>query len=297
MALLHAFGTLRTHQRRGVPSPHKPLSLLWSIARLEAGEDRLVPWEVFEHEVGGLLVEFGGPGSQVTPHYPFARLRGGIWEVEGIPDGVQDPSPTVLRAAGARAGFVPEAAKLLRTAHTRAAAVRLLTWTYFSEADRARILDRVGLVGYLSASGHTAEALDEEATPSGGAPGPVGRRRTTVTRPERNPEWPRQVKKWHESTCQVCGTPLETLLGRYSEAAHIQGIGSPHEGPDTTSNMLCLCPNHHKQFDLLGIYIDADWQVRRTADDTFVASLRRHPRHRIETAHVAYHRLLCGKAD
>ncbi|WP_418959116.1 HNH endonuclease [Streptomyces tritici] len=296
-ALLHAFSTLRTHTRPDGPSLHKPLALLWSIQRIEAGEARLAPWDVFEREVGGLLAEFGGSGSHATPHYPFSRLRGRIWEVEGVSDGVEDPSPAALRKAGAKAGFATDAARLLRRARVRAEAVRLLSWTYFTDADRPHVLDRVGLAGYLSASGDAEDILGESDAGADGVAGPVKRRPASGTRPDRNPTWIRKVKDWHQDTCQVCSEPLEVLFGRYSEAAHIQGIGSPHHGPDETSNMICLCPNHHKQFDRLAIYIDAQWQVRRTRDDEFVSTLRRHPQHRIEPEHTAYHRLLCGKSD
>ncbi|MFE8936544.1 HNH endonuclease [Streptomyces sp. NPDC007872] len=296
-ALLHAFGALRTHTRQDGPSPHKPLALLWSIGRVAAGAERLAPWDVFEHEVGTLLTEFGG-GSQATPHYPFSHLRSsGVWELEGIADDIKDPGPRALRAAGARAGFVADAAALLRKARVRAEAVKLLSSRYFPAAVRPLVLDRVGLGGYLSASGGTEEVLDEATAVIDGVAGPVKRRPVTGTRPERNPDLIKQVKEWHQDTCQVCSEPLEVLVGHYSEAAHIQGIGSPHDGPDQLSNMLCLCPNHHKQFDRLAIYIDPEWRVRRTRDDEVLYELRFDPRHRIEPERVEYHRVLCGKND
>ncbi|MFE7546534.1 HNH endonuclease [Streptomyces gardneri] len=294
-ALLHAFSTLRTHTRPGGPSLHKPLTLLWSIARIEAGEDRLASWDVFEREVGGLLAEFGGSDSQVTPHYPFTRLRSRIWEVEGVLDSVEDPSPTVLRESGAKAGFVVEAAQLLRKARVRAEAVKLLSRKYFEAADRPLVLERVGLGGHLSASGQTETPGRGDTTENEGAAGPVKRQRVSGMRPERDVDLVRQVKEWHEDTCQICSEPLEVLVGYYSEAAHIQGIGSPHEGPDVLGNMLCLCPNHHKQFDRLAVYIDPAWKVRRTGDDEVLFELRRHPKHHIAEKYVEYHRLLCGK--
>ncbi|QGZ53099.1 hypothetical protein GPZ77_23740 [Streptomyces sp. QHH-9511] len=213
--------------------------------------------------------------------------------MEGVADKVKDPGPGALRAAGAKAGFVDEAARLLRKARVRAEAVKLLSSTYFPAADQPRVLDRVGLAGYLSASGRIEETVGDSV----GDTGPVKRRVASGTRLERNLEWVRQVKHWHQDTCQVCSEPLEVLIGHYSEAAHIQGIGSPHHGPDRLSNMLCLCPNHHKQFDGLAIYIDPEWKVRRTRDDEFLYELRRHPQHRIEQQHVEYHRVLCGKND
>ncbi|WP_329294801.1 HNH endonuclease [Streptomyces sp. NBC_01455] len=37
--------------------------------------------------------------------------------------------------------------------------------------------------------------------------------------------------------------------GAYSEGAHIQALGSPHNGSDTTDDVLCLCPTCHVMFD------------------------------------------------
>ncbi len=58
------------------------------------------------------------------------------------------------------------------------------------------------------------------------------------------------LKQHYDNTCMFCGTRLQiTYDGYYSEAAHIKGLGEPHNGPDKISNMLVLCPNHHLQFD------------------------------------------------
>ncbi|WP_457539203.1 HNH endonuclease [Streptomyces filamentosus] len=296
--LHRAFTTLRTHTRPEGPSLHKPLALLWSLGRITRGEARLAPWAEFEDEVGRLLSEFGGRGARVTPHYPFWRLRGDIWEVKGMPEGAVDPGPETLRETDAEAGFVDEAARLLRKARVRAKAVRTLSSRYFDADVRPLVLDRVGLGGYLNASGQTvAERTDTGADGVEPPSGPVGRHAVTSTRPDRNPRLVRDVKDWHGGVCQVCSTPLEGLLGPFSEAAHIQGLGSPHEGPDHTSNMLCLCPNHHTQFDGLAIYIDPQWKVRRTRDDELLFELRLDPQHQIAEEYVEYHRLLCGKED
>ena len=58
------------------------------------------------------------------------------------------------------------------------------------------------------------------------------------------------LKRLYDNTCMFCGTRLQVAEDRfYSEAAHIKGLGEPHNGPDKKSNMLVLCPNHHVQFD------------------------------------------------
>lgn len=58
------------------------------------------------------------------------------------------------------------------------------------------------------------------------------------------------LKQRYDNCCMFCGARLQVAEDRfYSEAAHIKGIGEPHNGPDKVSNMLVLCPNHHLQFD------------------------------------------------
>jgi hypothetical protein len=74
---------------------------------------------------------------------------------------------------------------------------------------------------------------------------------TTTYRILRDTELARQVKLLHEFKCQVCERTIELPDGsRYAEAHHIQPLGQPHNGPDVIGNILCLCPNHHAEFDL-----------------------------------------------
>lgn len=97
------------------------------------------------------------------------------------------------------------------------------------------------------------------------------------------------VKELHDHTCQICGTRLDLPVGQYSEGAHIRGVGSPHNGPDTADNLLCLCPNHHVLFDKGGLYLDDDLTVRDHTGQS-LGRLATKPAHRIDKAHLAYHR-------
>jgi len=113
---------------------------------------------------------------------------------------------------------------------------------------------------------------------------------TTVLRIVRDTALSRHVKHLHEFRCQVCGTRLECEGGWYAEAAHIRPLGSPHHGPDTLDNLLCLCPNHHVLFDNGGFAI---------ADDLSLIGiegrLASSPDHPIDRQHLAYHRGLAGR--
>ena len=82
------------------------------------------------------------------------------------------------------------------------------------------------------------------------ADGPVERRIVEKNEQQRDRKKAANLKRHYRNECQFCGTRLQVgEVHYYSEAAHILGVGAPHNGPDITSNMLVLCPNHHIQFD------------------------------------------------
>lgn len=111
---------------------------------------------------------------------------------------------------------------------------------------------------------------------------------TTVQRIVRSSAVKRQVKAWHDNTCQVCALRIEVPGGSYSEGAHIQALGSPHNGPDTTGNVLCLCPNCHVMLDAGAIVLSDDLTVLKAG--TAVGPLRTHPQHSINPDCVRQHR-------
>lgn len=76
---------------------------------------------------------------------------------------------------------------------------------------------------------------------------------TSVSRDSRIAAW---VKNLYKDSCQICGNTIITQIGTYSEGAHIRPLGKPHDGHDTTENMLCLCPNCHATFDFGMLVID-----------------------------------------
>jgi putative restriction endonuclease len=112
---------------------------------------------------------------------------------------------------------------------------------------------------------------------------------TTVTRRIRDSKQAQLVKGWHENVCQVCDVELE-IDGdrRYSEGAHIRPLGKPHEGPDNVGNLLCLCPNHHAQFDLGGLVIGSDLKVKNRITGVTLGKLRTNRKHAIASEHLVY---------
>jgi predicted restriction endonuclease len=121
---------------------------------------------------------------------------------------------------------------------------------------------------------------------------PVNTRKTveTSTGIVRNRNLPLEIKKIYGSLCQVCRVSLATPFGLIAEAAHIQGLGHPHYGSDDISNLLCLCPNHHKLFDSSGWYLSDDMKVVDTLTKDVISELLVVDSHEISLSAISYQR-------
>lgn len=106
----------------------------------------------------------------------------------------------------------------------------------------------------------------------------------TVQRIIRNTEVAQRVKELYQFRCQICDTTILTNAGVYAEAAHIQPLGAPHNGPDVIENILCLCPNHHAMLDYGGFSVLEDFSLIGMAGKLTV-----HPKHRIGNEYLRYH--------
>ena len=111
------------------------------------------------------------------------------------------------------------------------------------------------------------------------------RREVRASRIIRDTTLARAIKALYDFRCQMCLTRLECAAGPYAEAAHIRPLGTPHDGPDTRDNILCLCPNHHVLFDYGAVSVADDHTLIGVDGDLFV---RRD--HQISQDHLAYHR-------
>ena len=116
---------------------------------------------------------------------------------------------------------------------------------------------------------------------------------TIVSRRIRDSQLAREVKKLYDYQCQVCEHAVPTSNNVfYAEGAHVRPLGRPHLGHDALSNILCLCPNHHTQFDLGGLVLTDEMEAIETRTMTPVASLSFRRRHVVETSNASYHRAL-----
>ncbi|MEU5161448.1 HNH endonuclease [Streptomyces sp. NPDC020875] len=282
---------LRVHQQHGVPTRHKPLSLLWAFARVARGLPGRAAWREYRGDMHGLMAQFGQKHSAFSPEHSFWRLRSsGLWQVHGLPDDQADSySAAHLDHWNPEGGLTEQVERLLADPRVRIRAISTLRKRFLPDISQDTLLRGLDLAGYTTASGlPRPDAPDAPAVP---AP----RRPTSGSTVVRDQALVAEVKALHGNACQVCGLALPTLDGTYSEAAHIRGLGRPHNGPDVLTNLLVLCPNHHVQFDTLAIYIALDGTVRTTSDDTLVFPLRHHPSHPLDPNHLDYHRALCGK--
>ena len=232
------FRSLRTWSRRGQRAPHKPLLLLWALARVQRREARLAPWTELAPALTTLLEDYGPPRKAQHPEHPFWRLQAdGLWEVTG-PTGSRlttlqvnrsgDVAKSALADAGAMGGFpapIYEALAADAALVNRSAAAILAA--HFPDSLHEDILDAVDL-------------------PFVAEPRPSRRR---------DPAFRATVLDGYDHCCAICALSL-SLGGRAwgVEAAHVRWHA--HGGPDAFDNGLALCVLHHKALDRGAIGID-----------------------------------------
>ena len=113
---------------------------------------------------------------------------------------------------------------------------------------------------------------------------------STVIRVVRNTKIALSVKKMYNFKCQVCNTTIKTKSGYYAEGAHIRPLGHPHNGDDSLSNILCLCPNHHVMLDKGVISVNNNYTLLGEG----VEKLNTLPKHRLNSENLKYHRKCHG---
>ena len=112
---------------------------------------------------------------------------------------------------------------------------------------------------------------------------------TTVSRIKRDVSLSENIKEIHGYKCQVCNVYLKTPYGGIAIGAHIKGLGKPHNGPDVIENMICLCPNHHEQFDDHGFYIDSETYEIKGLEGYDGKKITLNKKHNIEKSFLKYH--------
>ncbi len=102
-----------------------------------------------------------------------------------------------------------------------------------------------------------------------------------------------RVKEMYGDSCQMCRTRIVVSPhgAAYSEAAHIQALGRPHNGPDIIENLLCLCPTCHVRFDRGALQLTDEYEVLDGLRFEVVNDLQRIRGHRIQVPFIRQHRL------
>ena len=208
-------------------APHKPLLLLYAIARSLRDKDRLIPYSEVDEKVRQLLIDFGPTRKSYHPEYPFWRLKNdAIWELKNSENvslraGNTDAKKSDLIKYNVLGGFKKEIFDLVTsdTAVAGEIATAILR-ANFPSSIHEDILQAVG--------------LDLEFK--------------TPEKRRRDPNFRDRIIRAYEFQCAVCGFNVRvgnTLVAL--EAAHIKWHQAG--GPDSEENGIALCALHHKLFD------------------------------------------------
>lgn len=235
--LIKAVKKLNIWRRGDQRAPHKPLLILYALARLQHEGAQPVRYEEASGKLKELLMEFGPSRKSYHPEQPFVRLAyDGIWQVSReVPE--EQLKDSWLKAKEVTGGFTAEVAKLLlaNPALVREIAEILLE-EHFSETLHQDILLAVG--------------LDLESLAFGDR-----------QKRKRDPYFRDRILSAYRFRCAVCGYDVRLKNQPVGlEAAHIKWHQAG--GPDREENGLALCALHHKLFDLGAFTLGQDHSIR-----------------------------------
>ncbi len=75
----------------------------------------------------------------------------------------------------------------------------------------------------------------------------------------RNRQLVTALKFLYDNVCQICDISIKINDNKnYSEIHHLKPIGGEHKGNDSSSNMICVCPNCHVKLDYGTIEIKSE---------------------------------------
>jgi len=208
-------------------APHKPLLLLYALARSRRNRDRFIPYSEVDEKLRQLLIDFGPTRKSYHPEYPFWWLQNdGIWELQNDEDvspraGNTDAKKGDLIKNNVLGGFKKEIFDLVTSDQAAAGEIATeIMEANFPASIHEDILQAVG--------------LDLET-------------KTTEKR-KRDPYFRDRIIRAYEHQCAVCGFNVRMGHALVAlEAAHIKWHQAG--GPDSEENGIALCALHHKLFD------------------------------------------------
>jgi len=221
------FSQITVWRRGAERAPHKPLLLLYALAKCSRRASRRMTYREVDAELRKLLIEFGPTRKSYHPEYPFWRLQNdGIWELQGI-EGIKPRLSNTEAKKSDLLKFNPTGgvSKPIYDALKRNPA---LLWSIANEILESNFPSSIH-EDILAAVGLSDEALH-------------------YLHRKRDPMFRTRVLTAYEYRCSVCNYDVRlgiTPLGL--EAAHIKWHQAG--GPCIESNGLALCSIHHKMFD------------------------------------------------
>jgi putative restriction endonuclease len=233
--LLNAAKNLSVFSKNGQRAPHKPLLLLYALARIQQRKTSPISFEKKRKKLGEIILSFGNAHTKATPENPFWYLKndgnGILWEIK-------HDTGTLTGAGGS-----PSISKMINL-HT--------TGDFPSETRSLLEKDPALLnqVGQIVLNAHFPETIHGDIcsavgfNPDTNGAGPE----TGKTKKIRDPRFRDEVLQAYGWKCAICGFNIR--LGQQSiglEAAHIKWHQA--QGPDKVSNGLSLCSMHHHLFD------------------------------------------------
>ena len=259
---LERFRHLNVWKRGDVRAPHKPLLVLLALGRLQAGADRLLPYDELEQPLTRLLEEFGPPRKSPHPELPFYHLQtDGVWQIEDrvalrIRRGSKNPLKSELRKFRIAGGFTEDV---------------------FRELKRRPELVRELAREILAA--HFPESLHESICAAAGVA------LDGTERSKRDPAFRSAVISVWGHRCAFCGYGVQLDAADLGlEAAHIRWCQAG--GPDSLNNGLACCSLHHQAFDRGAITISDERRI--------VVSARLHGSGKLEELFLALHGTALG---
>ena len=143
---------LQVYRSEGLPALYQPITLLWAFGRAHRGEQRLLSWSETKQQVAALFRLYGRGTEGDRVYYPVAALySAGLWELNANPERVPAAHGSSVPQRWfdehhPASGLVSPVYDLIRESpQALAAAVGVLTRTYFVEADPGALLSRLGL--------------------------------------------------------------------------------------------------------------------------------------------------------
>ncbi|MGM7700523.1 phosphorothioated DNA-binding restriction endonuclease [Pseudalkalibacillus sp. Hm43] len=200
-------------------APHKPLLLLYALAKYQRDKIRDLPYIEVKDKLKKLLSEFGPHRHSYHPEHPFVRLTNdGIWSLNKQVgrDNIKNNYLVQNELVG---GFNDEVCQLLnRNPNIIEELADLILHKHFPQSIHEDILLAVGLEIRIKKS------------------------------KTRDPLFRNKILRAYEYSCAVCGFNIRLGNNLVAiEAAHIKWFQLG--GPDTEQNGIALCSLHHKLFD------------------------------------------------